>query len=127
MRQHMKISNLIIAAAAVCVPLICQAEYDSDGLYRACVKYQRSNYSWSNGYKVRGIIVKGDELNKFARKKGYYSNYSYSKNYFVIPWKEGGYSALELGYIDEPYSTWRDAKDQENDRWQIKGGWSFCN
>lgn len=92
-----------------------------EGDVKACVKYQRSDYSWSNGYKVSGYLVSGSDLNSMANT---YKFSSYN-DYFVILWKEGGYTALKLPYRDLPYS-WRTVEDQRQGQWEIKEGWNSC-
>lgn len=95
--------------------------YSLEGDVKACVKYQRSDYSWSNEYKVVGYLVSGSELNSMANT---YKFSSYD-NYYVILWKEGGYTALKLPYRELPYS-WRTVEDQRDKTWEIKEGWSSC-
>lgn len=104
------------------------ADYDpSTGTYQACVTYQRADYTWSKSYKVRGFIIEGHKLNQIAQQYGYSSNYEYSKNYYVIPWDEGGYSALELdSFEDEPPMFEKTTKDQSGKTWKIKDSWDFC-
>lgn len=94
----------------------------SDDPVKACVKYQRADYSWSHGYSVTGFLMEGDELNDLAET----SKYTSYRTYYVILWKEGGYSALELSssYLS---GFEQDVEDQRNRRWRIKKGWDFCN
>lgn len=90
---------------------------------KACVKYQRSDYSWSNGYKASGFLLSGSELNSATNQSKYKS---YSK-YFVIPWKEGGYTALELPSYTSSLSTYdTNTEDQRGRKWQIKDSWTYC-
>lgn len=50
----------------------------SDDPVKACVKYQRADYSWSHGYSVTGFLMEGDELNDLAETSKYTS---YSLNF----------------------------------------------
>lgn len=77
-------------------------------------------------YSVRGIIVNGEALNKFARENNYYSHYDNYDYYFVVPWKEGGYTALKLGYDKALPSYRKSTRDQSGNDWEIKDGWDFC-
>lgn len=95
--------------------------YSLEENVKACVRYQRADYSWSHGYKVTGFVVSGSELNSIARTYKY-NNYS---EYYVIPWQEGGYSALKLPYGGLS-SFSKEVEDQEQKTWEIKEGWDFC-
>ena len=73
-----------------------------------CAKYWRTTMSsWSQGYKVRAYHVDGGDLNSAM------NTYKYNswEKYVVIPWNEGGYSAIKVP------SWWsgfeEDAEDQE--------------
>ena len=129
--KHPFLSGLLVALAVLLVVVIsspCYAEYDpATNTYRACVKYQRADYSWSDAYTVSGYIIPGDKLNAFANQHGYYNSYKYYVEYFVIPWKEGGYTALELsplGFDNLIFMT--NTTDQRGNTWQIKNSWNFC-
>lgn len=51
---------------------------------KACIKFQRQDYSWSHAYAVRGFTISGYDLNRFAREKGYKAHYSsYSTKTFT--------------------------------------------
>lgn len=121
-----KLKHLLLLCLACTT--VAYADYDpATGSYQACVAYQRADYTWSQKYKVRGFIIEGYELNQIARKYGYSSNYESYKNYYVIPWDEGGYSALELGsYDNEPPTFEKTTKDQSGKAWKIKDGWGYC-
>lgn len=95
--------------------------YSLEENVKACVKYRRADYSWSHGYKVTGFVLSGSELNSIART---YKYNSYNE-YYVIPWKEGGYSALTLPFGGLS-SFSREVEDQEQKMWGIKEGWDFC-
>lgn len=103
------------------------ADYDpATGTYQACVAYQRADNSWSKTYKVRGFIIEGSELYRYALEHGHSSNYLYYKNYYVIPWNEGGYTALELeSYTNEPPIFETKTKDQSGRTWKIQEG-TYC-
>ena len=91
--------------------------------FKACIKYQRADYSWSHGYKITGFVVDGDDLNDIV---GSYRYHSWNK-YFVIPWQEGGYTALELNsYEDTPPDYEREYRDQGKRHWKLKNGWDWC-
>lgn len=122
-----KLKHLILLCLTAYITA-AYADYDPiTGTYQACVTYQRADYTWSQGYKVRGFIIKGIDLYQYAIKHGHSSNYELYKNYYVIPWKEGGYSALELDYYeDEPPMFEKTTKDQSGKTWKIKDGWNFC-
>ncbi|WP_277297052.1 hypothetical protein [Succinatimonas hippei] len=103
------------------------AEYEPEtGLYKACIKYQRADFSWSDGYKIRGLIVTGEDLNSFAREQGYYHYYQSGYNYFVIPWENGGYTALELGYSDNLPFYEENIEDHDGRTWSLQSGWDYC-
>ena len=126
--KHPFLSGLFVAFAALLVVISspCYAEHDpATNTYRACVKYQRADYSWSDAYKVSGFIIPGDKLNDFARQYGYYSSYTAYKDYFVIPWKEGGYTSLEIGSLGLGMFM-RETSDQRGNTWQIKDSWDYC-
>lgn len=98
----------------------------ADDFQEACVCYQRADFTNSHWYKVKGLLVEGSDLNDIALKNGYYSNYNSWQTYFVIPWKEGGYSALEIPFGDSlPFVDTR-TTDQEGKVWYVKEGWIGC-
>jgi hypothetical protein len=108
--------------------LLCLPSYESfaaDDL-KACIKYQRADYSWSHAYAVRGFTVSGSDLNSFAREKGYKANYSSYSTYFIVPWDSGGYVSLDIGSSYLP-SYEKQVKDQNNITWKIKEGWNYCD
>lgn len=113
--------RLILGVAAAFLILSSGSAYALDTV-KACVKYQRADYSWTHGYKIEGIYVNGADLNNFT------NTYKYDSwaTYFVIPWKEGGYTALNMDYQSELYSYEQTFKDQRDISWQVKEGWSFC-
>lgn len=91
--------------------------------YNACVKYQRSDYTWSHGYKITGFMIGGGDLNKAT------NSYSYSdyNKYFVIPWRKGGYTALRLNsYENTPPSIESQYTDQNGRIWRLQKGWNYC-
>jgi hypothetical protein len=51
-------------------------------------------------------------------------DFSYS-SYFVVVWKEGGYTRLKLKN-NKLYPYEIDVKDQHNRNWKIKQGWADC-
>lgn len=113
----MKLLTFLVVAIGLCSTV-------SANEFRACAKYQRADYSWSHGYKITGFVVKGDDLNEIANT----FKYSVYRNYFVIPWKKGGYTALELNsYEDEPPIIEREYRDQRQRNWRLKNGWDWCN
>ena len=104
------------------------ADYDPiNGTYTGCATYQRADGSWSKNYKVKGRIVKGADLITFSQQKGYSTKYSNDSYYYVITWKNGGYSALALGNTNSMPNSNQTTKDQSGKIWQIKDGWNFCN
>lgn len=94
----------------------------SDDPVKACVKYQRADYSWSHGYSVTGFLLDGSELNRLAETYKYQSY----RTYYVIIWKEGGYSALDLYPYSDLRSYEQDVEDQRDRKWRIKEGWDYC-
>ena len=117
-------------AALLCVVFVSTAYADYDpinGTYTGCATYQRADGSWSKNYKVKGRIVKGADLITFAKQKGYSTRYSSDSYYYVIRWRNGGYSTLNLGKADNMPSSNQTTKDQRGNAWQIKDGWNFCN
>jgi len=120
--KKMLVSTLIAFLILLCPLMAAQA----DPYKEACVKYQRQDYSWSDSYKVKGIIIKGSELNDIARRNSYRSDYTSYKYYYVIPWQEGGYTALEIPYGSSLPSFESNTKDQRDTTWSLKEGWSFC-
>ncbi len=87
---------------------------------RACVKYQRSDGSWSHGYKVRGFVLKKEDLSArwlYAPKPG--------SHYFLVRWKKGGWSLITLdeGFVPERFAC---GEDQGGKRWRLKRGWASC-
>lgn len=96
------------------------------GSVQACARYERKNATLSHGYKVRGKILDGASLNSYAAGKGYFSGYQAGHNYFVIAWKRGGYSALDLGSAVQPARTEQRTQDQSGKVWLLKSGWHNC-
>ena len=120
--KKMSVSILIVFMINLCPLVTAQAEPYKE----ACVKYQRQDYSWSDSYKVKGIIMSGSELNDIARRNSYRSDYTSYKYYYVIPWQEGGYTALEIPYGSSLPSLELNTKDQRDTTWSLKEGWNFC-
>ncbi len=68
-------------------------------------------------------MIDGEDLNDIVKSYKYNSWH----HYFVIPWQDGGYTALELNsYEDEPPIFEREYKDQRQIRWKLKNGWDWC-
>lgn len=107
------------------VCLTTQESLAADNL-KACIKYQRDDYSWSHGYAVRGFTISGSELNSFARENGYKANYRNYSTYFIVTWDTGGYISLD---IDSTYlpSYEKLVTDQGDRNWKIKEGWDYCD
>ena len=98
MNAILKYLAALICAAFLSSLSSAYADYDPiNGTYTGCATYQRADGSWSKNYKVKGRIVKGADLITFAQQKGYSTKYSNDSYYYVITWKNGGYSALALG------------------------------
>ncbi|MBQ3774520.1 MAG: hypothetical protein II847_00115 [Ruminobacter sp.] len=93
---------------------------------KACIKFQRQDYSWSHAYAVRGFTISGYDLNRFAREKGYKAHYSSYSTYFIVPWDNGGYISLDIGSSYVP-SYEKIVTDQNNINWKIKEGWNYCD
>ena len=93
---------------------------------KACIKYQRADYSWSHAYAVRGFTISGSELNSFARENGYKADYRSYSTYFIVPWDAGGYISLDIGSSYLP-SYEKQVKDQNDINWKIKEGWNYCD
>lgn len=109
-------------------PIVCLAGHESlatDDL-KACIKYQRADYSWSHAYAVRGFTISGSELNSFARENGYKADYRSYSTYFIVPWDAGGYISLDIGSSYLP-SYEKQVKDQNDINWKIKEGWNYCD
>lgn len=122
----LKLKHLILLLLAACATAAYAAYDSTTGTYQACVAYQRADNSWSKTYKVHGFIIEGSELYRYALEHGHSSNYLYYKNYYVIPWNEGGYSALELNTFDDNLPTFETrTKDQNGRSWKIQQG-TFC-
>lgn len=117
--------KIVFLSAVIFNLFSCNFVY-ADDEKKACVKYQRSDYSWSQGYAVRGFTVSGSDLNNYARKNGYNSSYRNYGSYFIITWDNGGYIALDVGSNYLP-SYEREVKDQNNRTWKIKEGWNWCD
>ena len=62
----MNILKAISLSLILCLP--SYESYAADDL-KACIKYQRADYTWSHAYAVRGFTVSGSDLNAFAREK----------------------------------------------------------
>ena len=97
----------------------------ADNDLKACIKYQHSDYTWSHEYAVKGYTVKGYEINKQARDKGYKSDYNDYATYFIVGFSNGGYISLELdsGYLP---SFDKEVYDQSGTKWKIREGWYRC-
>ena len=117
MIKHNIISSFVLALA---LGLSMSANATSE--IKVCAKYQRSNYSWSQGYKVNALKVTGDELNKSINSYKF-ASYDY---YLVIPWNEGGYTLLKLNGSWEPSSFDKEYQDQRSITWKVKEGWNWC-
>lgn len=98
-------------------------EYDRQGKIKGCAWYRRYNGSWSKHYKVRGEIKSGRQL-IFEL-----SNDRINPNtmYFYIRWKNGGYSAIDIGPEGRPFVDDRILKDQKGKTWVLTNGWDFCS
>lgn len=119
----------VLSAVLVLLPVfaVSAATPERQGpSYQACVQSQRPNGNWSKHYKVTGFIISGATLSEFARQHSYYSDYASANNYFIITWKRGGYTALDLGNADKVPVDNKIVKDQKRDDWHIRAGWERC-
>ena len=84
----LKKSLIAIIAMTFCALLSISA--NASELKEACVKYQRADESWSNGYKVKAFILTGSELNDVTDS----SHFDYYSHYLFIPWDNEGESRI---------------------------------
>lgn len=99
--------------------------FAAGGNVKACVRYERDDYSWSETNAVKGYFLSQNDVKNLAKRKGYDTDdFSYS-SYFVVVWKEGGYTRLKLKN-NKLYPYEIDVKDQHNRNWKIKQGWADC-
>ena len=116
----LKKSLIAIIAMTFCAWLSISA--NAYELKEACVKYQRADYSWSHGYKVKAFILNGSELNDVTGS----SHFDYYSHYLFIPWDNEGFTLLKLDYRDQISLFENDFEDQNSRKWRVKEGWSTC-
>lgn len=111
----------------IAITSAAHAKYDpATGTHQACVAYQKPYAIWSKSYKVRGFIIKGTDLIRFALENRYSTNYSTFYYYYVIPWDKGGYTAIKINsFGDLPFINIT-TNDQHGNTWRIRDGWDFC-
>ena len=95
------------------------------GKTSACVKYLHEDGTWSQSFRVNGLIVMGDYLKDWARDSdsGFYSDYDF---YFVLPWKRREYAAFAIGEIDTLPVDFQRVQDQGGKTWLVRRGWENC-
>lgn len=116
----LKKSLIAIIAMTFCAWLSISA--NASELIEACVKYQRADESWSNGYKVKAFILTGSELNDVTGSNHFYNFY----HYLFIPWDNEGFTLFKLDYRDQISIFERDFEDQNSRTWLVKKGWNYC-
>lgn len=116
----LKKSLIAIIAMTFCAWLSISA--NASELKEACVKYQRADESWSNGYKVKAFILTGSELNDVTGSNHFDDFY----NFLFIPWDNEGFTLLKLDYRDQISIFEKDFEDQNSRKWRVKEGWSTC-
>lgn len=120
-------------ALVICLTIACSTlsiatasyssyTYDENGKIKGCATYQRRNGSWSKHYKVRGEIKRGVELQRELKD----SRFDADTYYFYIRWKNGGFSALDIGSEGVPFIEGRRLVDQKGKIWELDNGWRFC-
>ncbi len=115
--------NALITIISLAFGLGLSLEANASSDVQVCAKYQRADYSWSKAYKLKAIMVTGDELNKATNSY----NFNSYDNYLYISWDQGGYTILTLGFYEQlPYFE-KEYKDQRSVTWKIKEGWNWCD
>ena len=117
----LKKSLIAIIAMTFCALLSISA--NASELKESCVKYQRADYSWSHGYKVKAFILSGSELNDVTDSNHFDDFY----HYLFIPWDNEGFTILKLGYSEQLSYYEKDFKDQNSRKWRVKAGWRLCD
>lgn len=87
----------------------------------ACAKYQRQNDRWSHGYKVKGEVKSGAEMNVHAKKR----TYDAGAHYYVVSWKKGGWTVIRLPRAEVP-AVETSLTDQSGRTWIVRRGWAGC-
>lgn len=102
-------ARFLLVALILVTPIIGAASE----LVTVCAKY-KTNYSWSNGYKIEATVMKGSELNQATSSFDYTS----SSTYVVIFWDEDQASIIEM---DLPYlgPVGQNGEDQQGRKWEI--------
>ena len=117
MRLIHKICVLVVSA-------VLSASCVLAGEVEACAKYQRKDGSWSHGYKVKGFVMNGEELNQSVGS----TRYQKHANYFVVAWRNGGYTSIRLEFAEyEPPRVEKVYHDQRRRTWSLRKGWHDCN
>lgn len=114
--------TIVFSSQSVAKSSYSSYTYDENGKIKGCATYQRRNGSWSKHYKVRGDIKRGSELQNELND----SRFDADTYYFYIRWKNGGFSALDIGPKGIPFVKGRRVIDQEGKTWELDNGWSFC-
>lgn len=116
--------RLILKICALAAAALISASYASAGEVEACAKYQRKDGSWSHGYKLRGFVMDGEELNQSVGS----TRYQKHANYFVVAWRNGGYTSIRLEFGEyEPPQLEKAYYDQRRRTWSLRKGWHNCN
>lgn len=97
-------------------------QYDENGKIKGCAWYRRYNGSWSKHYKVRGEIKTGAQMQQEMQDE----RFNRHTQYYLIRWKNGGYSALDIGPEGKPFVEGRTVTDQIGKTWNLSNGWDFC-
>lgn len=116
----LKKSLIAIIAMTFCAWLSISA--NASELIEACVKYQRADESWSNGYKVKAFLLTGSELNNITDS----SHFDYYSHYMFIPWDNEWFTLLNIDFRGQITFYENDFEDQNSRKWRVKEGWSFC-
>lgn len=115
--------NMLLKVCALILSAVMLASSAWAGEVQACAKYQRKDGTWSHGYKVRGYVMSGQELNQSVGSDRYQTH----ANYFVVSWKNGGYTSIRLDFAEyEPPEYEKKYFDQRRRTWSLKKGWIDC-
>ena len=86
-----------------------------------CGKYKTPDGTWSNGKKLTGYYMTGEELSDLIWDGKFFR----FDKYVVLPWRNGRYSYFKVSGFFE-FSMEDEVKDQNGNPWKIKQGWDFC-
>lgn len=114
----MKKTLIAIVSALLVLPSIASA----DDMEQVCARYQRSDGSWSQHYKLKGMVVDGSKLNEATKT---YDFNSWDK-YLFIPWEAGGYTIIKLDIFGLSTLESSPLKDRRGVKWKVSKGWSLC-